>query len=160
MTALRLKIKKWLWLARGCRGRQGSASLKSPWQNQSPAHRGSPNLSTTLLREELQDTPVNDPSFVQKEQANGDLCCIESVKESALQTSGFWGFLDTSLTQVRVRGGGEREGGRLELSEITLYVCFPQLALPVSPPLQCDRLIFLAHRKHAALLLPTQSFLV
>lgn len=32
--------------------------------------------------------PVNDSSFMKKEQSNGNLCCIESAKENACQASG------------------------------------------------------------------------
>lgn len=91
-----------VWVPKGLWTRH----LKSPSQDLSPAHEGSPSLSTLLLQGGLQDTPVNDSSFVKKEQSDGDLGCIESAKESVLQRAGLWEKEPSGIISDMVSGGG------------------------------------------------------
>ena len=68
--------------------------LKSPPQNY--AHTEVQG-SVAGLRAGIQHAPVNDSSFMKKEQSNGDLCRIKSAEGNAGQASGLlFGFLNVS----------------------------------------------------------------
>lgn len=70
--------------------------------------RGSAKRSTARRVGKLCHAPINDASFMKEEQANGNLCCIESAREEAGQAPlDSWG-LGPCPTQPRRRGSERR----------------------------------------------------
>lgn len=84
--------------------------------------------SQTLLVAELPYTPINDASFMEEEQSNGNLCCIESAKENACQISDL--LLWTLRHLVPSRSGIE-EGK--ELKTVRGHHC-PTHGIPTPSP--------------------------
>lgn len=87
--------------------------------------RGPAKCSTARRVGEFRHAPINDSSFMKEEQSNGNLCCIESVREKAGQAPLDSWRLGPCPTQSR-RRGSER------LSEISVA---PRLLFqPPAPP--------------------------
>lgn len=71
----------------------------------------SSKASTVLQPAGLRYTPINDASFMKKEQPNGNLCCVEPAKENTCQVSGLLSLASWILFTLRI---GQRNGRRTE----------------------------------------------
>lgn len=118
------------WVPAGLCDLEGyQVCLRSPSQNYMCTRRtrGPGRLSAALLAAELPYAPVNDSSFMKKEQSNGNLCRIKSAKENAHQVSGLLcGFLNILYLPVWASVRQKKcKIPRLSEINITLHVTNP-----------------------------------
>lgn len=124
-------------------GRGGGVCV-GPLHVLSPHHRThthraqrSSKASTVLQPAGLRYTPINDASFMKKEQPNGNLCCIEPAKENTCQVSGLLSLASWILFTLRIghrNGKSTEDPGQAELStalHVSSTLC--RFMTPTSP---------------------------